>query len=341
VTLRSIGVTNAYPRPDEEAGGRFFTEQLDALGRLGVDVHVLLADRATEGPGVYRKLPERLREMIREVRPDVVHTVYGGVMAGAVAKAVGDVPYVSSYVGNDLFGEGEVGLKRKLVARYAIACSIRAARRANEIIVVSRRMIDALPADVDRDHVWVLPHGVDLERSVPLDRTVSRQALGWSDQRKHVLFPSARDRSEKRFWLAQAAVQKLGGDVELHWLEDVRPSEVPKHINASDVVLLTSTHEGSPNVLKETLACNVAVVSVDVGDVPARLAGIDGCYVADATPADLAAKLRLALEAGRVKGREAVAHLDINKVAERMRGIYESAINGGAPPELRQGALED
>jgi glycosyltransferase involved in cell wall biosynthesis len=302
---------------------------------------VLLADRAQEGPSVYRKLPDRLRELIREVQPDVVHTVYGGVMAGAVAKAVGDVPYVSSYVGNDLFGEGEVGLRRKLIARYAIACSIKAARRANEVIVVSRRMIDALPPDVDRNHVWVLPHGVDLERSVPLDRAECRAALGWSEERKHVLFPSARSRSEKRFWLAEAAVSELGEDVELHWLEDVRPSEVPKHINASDVVLLTSTHEGSPNVLKETLACNVAVVSVDVGDVPARLAGIDGCYVAEATPADLAAKLRLSLQAGRVKGREAVARLDINQTAERMRAIYESAINGGTSAELRAGALED
>ena len=45
------------------------------------------------------------------------------------------------------------------------------------------------------------------------------------------------------------------------------PSEKVKYyINASDLTLIVSDKEGSPNIIKESLACNVPVASVDVGD---------------------------------------------------------------------------
>ena len=64
-------------------------------------------------------------------------------------------------------------------------------------------------------------------------------------------------------------------------------------MNAADAVLLTSLHEGSPNAVKEAMACDVPVVAVDVGDVRERIGDADGCYVAAATPEALADKLLL------------------------------------------------
>ena len=110
-------------------------------------------------------------------------------------------------------------------------------------------------------------------------------------------------------------------------LDGVPHERVPLWLNASDSILLTSTHEGSPNVVKEALACDVAVVSTDVGDVRERIEGIDGCYVADATPADLAGKLRLALAGGRVRSRAAVAELSLPRTAERIRDVYAAVLD--------------
>ena len=77
---------------------------------------------------------------------------------------------------------------------------------------------------------------------------------------------------------------RLGIDAEMHHLSGVPNDHVPIWLNASDVVLLTSLHEGSPTIIKEALACNRPVVSVDVGDVRERIRGVDGCFLARPDP---------------------------------------------------------
>lgn len=330
MTLRVLAVTNAYPRSDGENVGIFVKEQVESVRDAGVEVRLLHVDRTREGAGVYRRLGERLRRALAEESPDVVHVMYGGVMAATAARHVGRVPLVISFCGNDLLGEGEVGARRRLVERYAIACSHRAARRADHVIVKSEPLRAALPAGLEERRITLLPNGVDLERFSPRDRAAARAELGWADERRHVLFPSGPSRTEKRYWLARAAVDALRRgleeEVELHALDGVPPGQVPTWLNASDVVLLTSTHEGSPNAVKEALACDVAVVSTDVGDVRERIGGVTGCVVADATPEALGDGLRTALAAGRVQGRAAVRPLALERVAERLARIYEAAV---------------
>jgi glycosyltransferase involved in cell wall biosynthesis len=92
-------------------------------------------------------------------------------------------------------------------------------------------------------------------------------------------------------------------------------------------VLLTSLHEGSPNVVKEALACDVPVVSVDVGDVRERLEGIDGCYLASPDPMDLAAKLSL-IHSGkrRIAGRINIQELSLEAIAFQLKRLYDDLV---------------
>jgi teichuronic acid biosynthesis glycosyltransferase TuaC len=103
--------------------------------------------------------------------------------------------------------------------------------------------------------------------------------------------------------------------------------EVPVWLNASDVVLLTSLHEGSPNIVKEALACNIPVVSVDVGDVRERIQGIEGCYLVDPEPGDLAAKLQM-VHAGsrRVVSRIKIQELSLERVALQLKKFYSEVL---------------
>ena len=99
-------------------------------------------------------------------------------------------------------------------------------------------------------------------------------------------------------------------------------------MNACDALLFTSNWEGSPNVIKESLACNLPIVSTHVGDVHERLKGIKGCVVCPSDEPDvMAAALATLLRHGeRTNGRSAVLDLDENRLAQRMVGVYQRAL---------------
>lgn len=328
--MRALVVTNNYPTASRPHAGPFVADQVRSLQEAGVEIDLLHLDRLDGGRAVYRGLAEKALARVALRDPDLVHVMYGGVMANAVTRAVHDRPVLISFGGTDLLGGGGDGALGRVSCWYGVVASHRAAVRAAGIVVKSSNLINALPARVDRASVWVVPNGVDFRRFQPQDRLACQTALGWDPDRRHVLFPAPPGRPEKRYELALAAVALLNRDrasVELHHLDGVAHEEVPTWLNASEVLLLTSSHEGSPNAVKEALACEVPVVSVDVGDVRERVEAIDGCFIADASPEDLAEKLgRVLLRRGRIESRERMAGLSLADVAETLTGIYETLV---------------
>jgi glycosyltransferase involved in cell wall biosynthesis len=168
----------------------------------------------------------------------------------------------------------------------------------------------------------------------PLDRRFCAAQLGWPDDRFHVLFPSFPEHPRKGYELAQRAVERLrseGVPVILHCLDRVAHADVPMWLSAADCVILTSTHEGSPNIVKEALGCGQAVVSVDVGDVRERLLGIPGCEVSGPDPESLAAALgrtRMVarIEANRPIRRRRVEGLSLQNAAAKVVAVYDSVL---------------
>src|SRR5690606_12582973 len=82
----------------------------------------------------------------------------------------------------------------------------------------------------------------------------------------------------KRLDLAEKAIESLRIEYpqaslfKMHG--DVPAGKVPFVLNAVDGVLLCSDNEGSPTIIKEAMACNLPIVSTDVGDVKERIAGV-------------------------------------------------------------------
>jgi len=150
-----------------------------------------------------------------------------------------------------------------------------------------------------------------------------------------VLFPGHPLNPRKAFPVAKAAVeiaaQRAGEDIELVTLYPTPPDKVSLVMNACDAELLTSYIEGSPNVVKEAMACNLPVVAVNTGDVAELLVGVEGCRICPRTPEALAEGVLAVLAEGRrSNGREALQRkrLDLVSVAERIRGVYENVLNG-------------
>ena len=328
--MRVLAVTNMYPTPQAPGLGTFVEQQVEGLRRLGLTVDVLLVDRVQDGMWVYLGLGRRLRARIEHFQPHVIHVMYGGVMADLVTRAVTDRPTVVTFHGSDLLGEHLSGVVRHWLARYGVRASRKAARQAGGIIVVSKGLRDALPEDIGTSKVRIIPCGIDLGRFKPLNKRACQSQLGWDVDRFHILFPSNAGNPVKRPELARAAVEAathLGIPAEIHYLRGVTNTDVPVWINASDVLLLTSLHEGSPTIVKEALACQLPVVSVDVGDVHEQIDGIEGCYLAQAEVSDLAAKLGMVFRASRTVASGRIKDLSLERIGLRLKQFYDDLLD--------------
>jgi teichuronic acid biosynthesis glycosyltransferase TuaC len=328
--MRILAVTNMYPTVHAPASGIYVEQQIEGLRRIGLEVEVAFVNRLQKGMSAYLGLGRQVRARIAHFQPDLVHIMYGGIMAAQITRTVTGRPTVVTFHGSDLLGEHLSGSLRKVIAAYGVWASRRAAQGADGVVIVSKGLQDALPEDIDPSKVRIIPCGIDLERFKPLDQGTCREQLDWDASRFHVLFPSDSGNSVKRPNLARDAVDalnRLGIRAEMHYLHGVPNPNVPVWLNASDVLLLTSLHEGSPTIVKEALACNLPIVSVDVGDVRERIEGIQGCYLASANPNDLAIKLSLA-HAGprRVVGRIKMQELSLECIALRLKEFYSQVL---------------
>jgi teichuronic acid biosynthesis glycosyltransferase TuaC len=338
--MRVLAFTNMYPSAKAPSSGVFVREQIKGLEAIGLEVRVLFVDRKGEGPLAYYRLRNRMPAAIAEFEPDVIHVMYGGVMADQVVRRRNSRPVVVTFHGSDLLGENFSGWARKIISRYGVYCSRRAAKAADGVIVVAQHLVRVLHGAADGHKVRVVACGIDLERFKPLDSLACKQRLGWSPAIFHVLFASSNGDAVKRPWLAKAAVRQINranSPVELHYMTGIPPSEVPLWINASDALLLTSAHEGSPTIIKEALACRLPIVSVEVGDVAERIKAIEGCHLASPAPADLAAKLRLVQQRGkRLDCHTQLAELSILRAAEKLRSCYDEVTARRSPATLER-----
>src|SRR5947209_5005179 len=112
--MRILSITNMYPTAANPAVGTFVEQQIKGLREIGLPVEVLHLDRLREGKAAYHDLGRRARKQAAAVRADLVHVMYGGVMADRVTRGVSDRPVVVSFCGSDLLGELLSGLFRRL-----------------------------------------------------------------------------------------------------------------------------------------------------------------------------------------------------------------------------------
>lgn len=334
--LRVLAVTNMFPAPDSPHAGRFVQQQIEGLRRAGVEIEVLFIDRLRKGMRVYADLPAMVAKHLTEFQPDLVHVMYGGIMARVVAQVVQDRPVVVSFHGSDLLGQPFEKLSRRLFAACGVVASRQAAKRCSGVVLVAEHLRGSLPKNGRDSVVRVIPCGIDPEIFRPLDRNHCCSDLGWRQEAFHILFQNTGD-PVKRPELAHAAVThlkgELGVDAELHELRGVQYDHVPVWLGACDALLVTSFHEGSPTIVKEALACNLPIVSVPVGDVPQRIDGICGCYLAEPTPTDLARKLRnVQLSRLRISAREKIASLSIDHSAKQLANFYGELLEGHEVP---------
>lgn len=267
-------------------------------------------------------------------RFDLIHAQTGH--CGALARLQFRYPVLTSYVGYDVYGKQRTNGGIAIKSRVEAWLFRNLARTFAATITKSRGLSDALPASA-RPRDTVLPNGVDRRLFRPLARQQARERLGWSLDGLVVLFVGDPKVPRKRFRLAEEACARAREsfpELSLRVCSGVPVPRVPLWMNAADVLLLTSLAEGSPNAVKEAMACNLPIVAVDVGDVRDVISGTERCRVTDDSSERLGDALVevLADAPARTDGRDRTAHLSLETIAARLLQIYEQlvAVQGSA-----------
>lgn len=295
------------------ADAPFMNNQMAELEERGVSFTTLSVNGTVDaenkrGPLDYvRTLPKVLREAGNGY--DLIHAHYG--LTAPMALAQLRKPVVMSLWGTDVYGPA-----RPVSSACAPLC--------DEVIVMSEAMREELGRDAR-----VIPDGVDLEHFQPKPQERARQNVGWDDagDAYQVLFPYRPGREVKNFPRARrvvnAADNLLDRPVELRVVHGVDHDAIPDYMNAADALLLTSRSEGSPNSVKEAMACNLPVVAVDVGDVRERLADVEPSWVATSDEELILGLMDVLKRGERSNGREAARDVSIERTTERILEIYE------------------
>ena len=260
----------------------FIEEQAAALQKQGCEV--LRFGITGHGiMGYLRSLPG-LKKCICNQRPNLIHAHYG--LSCLLASMQRLVPVVSTYHGSDIHDPHILPLSRLAMRRSA--WNIFVSKTALSIAQYERSLF----SPVCLKTCSVLPCGVDLSAVQMVGKAAARKQMHLPLTSPLVLFAGAFDNAVKDAPLAKKAMAKLP-DVQLIELKGYSREEVFLLMQAADALLLTSRSEGSPQVVKEAMACGCPIVSTDVGDVRELTAGIAGCYVASSRePLELAMLLR-------------------------------------------------
>ena len=336
-----------------DKGGKFapfIEEQIAAL--QACDVEIIRYGITGKGIlGYLRELPALCR-MIRTERPDLIHAHYG--LSGLLANLQRVVPVVTTYHGSDI--------NVPSILRFSKI----AMRLSAHNIFVSKRNVD-LAIGRGGNHVKrrlsrysLLPCGVNIPQpwSEMQNQWVEQLTLNqWvqsvlNKNVKNVLFAGAFDNAVKDPELAKSVIafnnEAMGNrqwaidldtnrqspiannQIELIELKGYNRNQVTALMYNCDALLMTSKTEGSPQVVKEAMACGCPIVSVDVGDVAERTSGVEGCYVVSTRDAkDIAAALlKVIAFDGKTNGRERIIEMGLSneQVAKQLQAIYDSIL---------------
>ncbi len=256
-----------------------------------------------------------LRKNIKTAEYDLIHAHYG--LVGLVCVlAFSGLPIVLSVMGDDAYGSFNSKGNRIKSSYLEIFLTQIALIFIKQIIVKSKNILKFIPY---KKKSQLIPNGVDFEMFKPdSDKLKSNR----------ILFLADPNDPRKNFKLVDDAF-KLIADKSIELLNPypINHNQFSEFLNNSSVFVLTSYNEGSPNVIKEAMACNIPIVSTDVGDVKEAIGNTDGCYITDFNPKDVAFNIKQALAFGkRTTGREDIKHLEASVIAKKIINVYNKVL---------------
>ena len=300
----------------------FVTEQGEAIRALGHEVDYFLVK------GNYIKAVGALKRKIYEFKPDIVHAHFG--LSAITAELQSLVPVVTTFHNGETLN-WHVNLISSLMSL-----------RAKHVIYVAQHIRDL--SYFKARHYSIIPCGVPMEQMTIVPQSEARRQLGWDPNKKYILFGGAFANTRKNYALLRDAVSGLDafGDIVCVEMKGLSRAECVLRMNACDLFALPSHSEGSPQALKEAMACNCPCLATDIADVRELFGNEPGHWILrnprktherwdgdEHSLDEMTSLLREALSfSARTHGRDRIEALQLTNeaVAKRIVKIYEQVL---------------
>lgn len=311
----------------------FVTEQGESLRQLGHVVEYFAVK------GNYLLAVRELKRKIRAFQPDIIHAHYG--LSAITAELQSMVPVVTTFHNGETLNKG-VNLLTSLFSLLA-----------KHVVYVAQHIYDLVY--FKHTKYSIIPCGVNMEDCLVMDQKEAREQLGFENGVKYILFGGGFDNLRKNYALLREAVEHIEqqtwmpveggercGNIVCLEMKGLSRAECVLRMNACNLFALPSHSEGSPQALKEAMACNCPIIATDMADVKHLLGDLSGHYLLrnprptherwDADERSLDEMVELLKQAlafsGRTNGRVRIIALGLSneQVAKRLESIYENVL---------------
>lgn len=296
-------------------GNSLVENQANSISSSQQNIEIFTFKIKGKGPIGYLKNLPKFISFIKKINPDVIHAHYS--LSGIFATlSLTRRPIIVSLMGSDVNTNGIWKFILLFFSKFWKATIVKSLDMQSKCLIKK---------------TLIIPNGVDLKKFQFIDKKIAQNELNLNSNKKYILFLADPSRKEKNFELAQKSYNLIKNiDVELLVVHSIPHSSAVKYFYAADIILLTSIYEGSPNVIKEAMACNKKIVATPVGDIPFLIHNLNGCYLTDFKPETVATSLSMALNNDEnINSRERLIRLslDAESVAKKIIQIYTSFLS--------------
>ncbi|EEC52946.1 glycosyltransferase [Bacteroides eggerthii] len=313
-------VTNVYPTKEHPYHGIFVYEQVQAIKRLHPDVNfVVYYINGFGDKWQYMKSILGVAKKINKGNYDLVHIHYGLAGMYHLNPFLKHLPTITTFHGSDIQPKGGNGKLSVFVSRIA-------AKHSDVAVILNDDMESLVKPYCSK--IYMVPCAVNLQTFKPLEKTEVHDKV-------QIVFPSNHERQVKNYSLfcetLEILKQKYNIDAEERELKNMTRQQIAQLYSNSDLLLMTSKSEGSPQAVKEAMCCNLPCVSTPVGDVKVLLEGVKDSFVSKEHNAEELAQLvaeSILHKKNGLLGRDKIIQLQLDEdsVANKIYDLYRSVI---------------
>ena len=221
-----------------------------------------------------------IRNLCIKKNIDILHAFWGST-TGLISVMFSPCPVIISFSGSDLIGTRNLSGRFTLGGIFNKIVSNLVSRMTAANITKSKEMKFILPKSAQYK-TKVIPNGVNLKKFYPIKNNIAKKKLGLENGIDYILFFYTEGQHVKNNKMAMEVfklIKDTKPNTEIIIATDIAHEDLIYYYNSCSVMIITSFHEGSNNSVKEAIACDLPIVTVNVGDVEERLENKRHCYV--------------------------------------------------------------